>query len=141
MKIRNNILILIGGTGLFSFISFSAMAGSSNPTALEQLVQTRSSQQLAAEGYKYNHISSIAGSRKVELVARKDEAASTYKKWHDLKSNVVKHYPSSQDYVAVEAAAKAYSHAYKAFIDLQKSILAENGIPVDKVAKDIIALR
>jgi hypothetical protein len=43
--------------------------------------------------------------------------------------------------VAVEAAAKAYSHAYKAFIDLQKSILAENGVPVDKVAKDIIALR
>jgi hypothetical protein len=141
MKSRNNILFIIAGTGLSQFLSFAAIAGPSTPATLEKLIQTKTTQQLAAEGRQYNQITSLAGSRQDELVARKEEAASAYKKWRDLKHSVVKHYPNSQDYIAVEAAAKAYSHAYRAFIDLQKSILAENGIPLDKVAKNIIALR
>ncbi|MGB7598355.1 MAG: hypothetical protein WBM09_12400, partial [Gallionella sp.] len=55
---------------------------------------------------------------------------SAYKKWHDLKSLVSKH-PTYMDYQAIKVAADAYWDAYKAFIDLQKNLLAQYSVPHD----------
>lgn len=134
MKNVNSILYIIASTGLLSFLPFSAIAGSSTPATLEKKIQANTERQLAAEGKKYTRIVSLAGYRQDELTTRMNEGTSTYKKWRDLKSAVVTHYPSYNDYKAVEIAAKTYSHANKAFIDLQKSILAQNGVPLDTVA-------
>jgi hypothetical protein len=134
MKNANSILFVIASTGLLSLLPFGAIAGSSTPTTLEKKIQTNTERQLAAERKQYARIVSLAGNRQDELTTRKNEVTSTYKKWHDLKSDVVSHYPSSKDYKAVEIAAKTYSHANKAFIDLQKSILAQNRVPLDTVA-------
>lgn len=126
---------------LVSLLPFAAIAGSSTPTTLEKKIQANTEQQFAAEGKKYTRIVSLAENRQDELTTRKNEVFITYKKWQDLKSAVVSHYPTSEDYKAFEIASKAYSHAYKSFIDLQKSILTQNGVPLDKVAKNIIALQ
>jgi hypothetical protein len=140
MKSRNGVSFAIAGTALLSILSFPAVADSSNPVALQEMIQLNAGKQLAAEGNKYTEIVSLAGNSQDELTARRFEAVSAYKKWHDLKSDVLKHYPTSQDYRAVESAARTYAKANKAFIDLQKSILANNNIQPDKVAKRIIAL-
>lgn len=140
MKYSNGVTFAIAGTALLSILSFPAIADSSTPVALKEMIHLNAGKQLAAEGNKYTEIVSLAANRQDELTARRYEAASAYKKWHDLKSEVVKHYPTSQDYRAVEMAANAYSKANKAFIELQKSILADNNIPLDKVTDKIIAL-
>jgi hypothetical protein len=134
MKNGNSIFFAIASAGFISLLSFSAIADSSTPATLEKLIQVNTEIQLAAEGNKYTRIVSLAGNRQNELTTKKNEGTNTYKIWRDLKSAVVSHYPSSKDYKAVEIAAKTYSHANKAFIDLQKSILAQNGVPLDTVA-------
>ena len=141
MKNRNIAIFAVANTVLLSLLSFSASADTSTPVTPEEKIQLNVGKKLAAEGYKYAQIVSLAASREDELTARRYEAANAYKKWYDLKSAVVKHYPSSQDYIAVEMASREYSRANKAFIDLQKSILAQNGIPIHNVATEIIALR
>jgi hypothetical protein len=141
MKNRNIAIFAIANTVLLSLLSFSAIADTSTPVTPEEKIQLNVGKKLAAEGYKYAQIVSLAASREDELTARRYEAANAYKKWYDLKSAVVKHYPSSQDYIAVEMASREYSRANKAFIDLQKSILAQNGVPIHNVATEIIALR
>jgi len=141
MKNGNVAIFAIANTVLLSLLSFSAIADTSTPAALEEKIQLNVGKQLAADGYKYAQIVSLAASREDELTARRYEAANAYKKWYDLKSAVVKHYPSSQDYIAVEMASREYSRANKAFIDLQKSILSQNGVPIHNVATKIIALQ
>jgi len=141
MKKRIGVVFAIASTGLLSLLSLSALADSVTPVALKEMILLNAGKQLAAEGNKYTQIVSLAASKQDELTARRYEAAGTYKKWYDLKSSVVIHYPTSQDYREVEMAAKEYSHANKAFIDLQKSILVQNGVPLDKVAKKLIALQ
>ncbi len=140
MKIRNGVTFAVAGSALLSVLSFPAIADSSTPVALKEVIHLNAGKQLAAEGNKYTEIVSLAANRQDELTARRYEAANAYKKWHELKSAVVKHYPTSQDYRAVELAAAEYSKANKAFIDLQKRILADNNIPLDKVTEKIIAL-
>jgi hypothetical protein len=140
MKSRKGFTFAIAGSVLLSILSFSAFADSSTPAALEEMIQLNAGKQLAAEGNNYAEIVSLAANRQDELTARRYEASNAYRKWHDLKSEVVKHYPTSQDYRAVEMAANEYSNANKAFIDLQKSILASNNIPLDKVATKVIAM-
>ncbi len=140
MKNGNVAIFAVANTVLLSLLSFSAIADTSTPAALEEKIQLNVGKQLAADGYKYAQIVSLAASREDELTARRYEAANAYKKWYDLKSAVVKHYPSSQDYIAVEMASREYSRANKAFIDLQKSILSQNGVPIHNVATKIIAL-
>lgn len=131
MKNINRIIFTLASTGFFSFLSFSAIADSSTPYTLKDAIKVNAEKRLEAEGKKFTQIVSLAGSKQDELMARRNEAINSYKKWYDLKSAVVAHYPSSQDYREVEKAAKEYSHANKSLIDLQKSILAQNGIPLD----------
>jgi radical SAM superfamily enzyme with C-terminal helix-hairpin-helix motif len=141
MKSGNVAIIALANAMFLSLLSFPASADTSTPVTLEELVQLNVGKQLAAEGNKYTQIVSLAAGREDELTARRYEATHAYKKWSDLKSAVVKHYPSTQDYIAVEMASREYSRANKAFIDLQKSILAQNGVPVHNVATKIIALQ
>jgi hypothetical protein len=134
MKKGNKILIVVASTGLLSLMSFAAIADSSTSATLEQMIQAKAEKQLAAEGRKYSRIVALAGNMQGELTTRENEAASAYKKWHDLKSVVVSHYPSSNDFKDIEIAAKAYSQANKAFVDLQKNILAQKVAPLDPIA-------
>lgn len=134
MKKGNKILIVVANTGLLSLISFAAIAGPSTTAAFEKMIQARTEQQLTEEGKKYTRIVALAGNRQDELTTRRNEVASAYKKWHDLKSVVVSHYPSSNDFRNVELAAKTYSQANKAFVDLQKNILAQKEVPLDPTA-------
>jgi hypothetical protein len=139
MKNRKIAIFAMASTVLLSFMSLSAIADTSSPATLEERIQLNVGKQLAAEGYKYAQIVTLAASREGELTARRYAAANAYKRWYDLKSAVVKHYPSLQDYIAVEMASREYARANKAFIELQKSILAQNGVPVHNVATKIIA--
>jgi hypothetical protein len=141
MKNTNGVIFAVASAGLFSLLSFSAIADSSTPVDLKKMIRANAEKHLAAEGEKYTQIISLSGNRQDELMAKKEEVASAYKKWYDIKSAVVKHYPTAQDYRSVETAALTYSHAHKAFVDLQKNILAQNGIPLDKVATNIVALK
>jgi len=141
MENRNTTIFALANSVLLSLLSFSAIADTSTPVTLKEMIQLNVGRQLAEEGNKYTQIVSLAASREDELTARRYEAAIAYKKWCDLKSVVMTHYPSSQDYRAVEMAAKEYSHANGAFIELQKSILAQNGAPIHGVATKLIALQ
>lgn len=133
MKNGSNILFVVASTGLLSLMSFAAIASPSTPVSLEKMIRAKAEQQLAAEENKYTRIVSLAGSKQDELTTKMNEGASIYKTWQDLKSAVVSHYPSSTDYKAIEIVSKTYSHTNKAFIELQKSILAQNGAPLDTV--------
>jgi len=111
MKNRNIAIFAITNAVFLSLLSFSAIADTSTPVTPEEKVHLNVGKQLAAEGNKYAQIVSLAASREGELTARRYEATNAYKRWHDIKSAVVKHYPTNQDYRAVEAAAKEYSRA------------------------------
>ena len=141
MKNINSVIYAIAGTGLLSLLSFPATAGTSMPATLEEKVEVTIKQQLATEEKKYSHIVSLAGIRQDELTAKKNEVIDAYNKWSDLRYAVVSHYPTTEDFKAIEIAAKAYSQAYKAYIDLQKSILSQNGVPINMVAAKTIAMQ
>jgi hypothetical protein len=140
MKNGNVAILAMAGSALLSLVSFSAFADTSEPATPQERIQLNAGKQLAADGNKYAEIVTLAGSQEDELTAKRYEAAHAYKKWHDVKSAVVKHYPSYQDYVDVETASEKYSQANKAFIEMQKSILAQNGAPIHNVATKIIAM-
>jgi len=134
MKNGNKMFIVVANTGLMSLLSFAAIANPSTTATFEKMIQTKAEQRLATEENKYTRIVMLAGSKQDELAARKNEVASTYKNWSDLKSAVVSHYPSANDFKDVENAAKAYSQANRAFMNLQKNILAQNANALDPVA-------
>jgi hypothetical protein len=133
-------VLAMASSALMSLLSFSAFADTSMPSTPQERIQLNAGKQLGAEGYKYAEIVTLAGNQEKELTASRYEAANAYKKWHDVKSAVVKHYPSYQDYADVEMASNEYSRANKAFIELQKSILARNGASIHNVATKIIAM-
>jgi hypothetical protein len=134
MKKGNKMLNIVASTGLLSLISFAAFASQSTTATFEKMVQAKAEQQFANEGIKYTRIVALAGNRQDELATKKNEVSSAYKKWYDLKSAVVSHYPSSNDFKDVEVAAKTYSQANKAFVDLQKNILSQNEGKLDPIA-------
>jgi hypothetical protein len=134
MKNGNKVLIVITNAGIMSLLSFAAIANPSTSATFEKMVQAKAEQRIAAEENKYTKLVTLAGSRQNDLKASRNEVASTYKNWNSLKLSVVSHYPSANDYKDVENAAKAYSTANKKFIDLQKSILAQDANSLDAVA-------
>lgn len=130
----------VANTVLFSLLSASAFAGTSEPATLQEKVQLSINKRLAAEADKYASIVNLAPAKESELTAKRAEASKAYKKWHDLKVSVATRYPSAQDYKAVELASSEYSRANKAFIELQKSILAQNGVPFHKIATKMVVM-
>lgn len=144
MKIESS--ILFAALGLVSLFSSVATAGVSSAEAIhksgataaeisyltspEKMMQTNIEKKLVAEARKYTQIVALAGERQDEVAKRKAEVASTYAKWRELKSaGEASNNANANDLKAVELAAQAYSQAYKEFIELQKDILAKNGVP------------
>ncbi len=146
MKSGNKILIVIAG--LLSSVAFAGTSSTeqnkgndrttpemSHTLALEKMIQANTEQLLAAEAKKYSQVVALAGNKQGELEKTKNEVTIAYKAWHDLKSAVeASHNAGVNEFKAVEAASKVYSKANKAFIDIQKDILAKNGVPFDAVA-------
>lgn len=146
MKHGNKILVVVAG--LISSVAFAgtssteqnkgndrAAPGMSQGIALEKMIQQNNEKLLAAEAKKYSQVFALAGNRQGELAKSKDEASVAYKAWHDMKSSVeASRNAGANEFKAVEAASQVYSKANKAFIDMQKDILAKNGVPFDAVA-------
>lgn len=136
---KSKISILSAITVSLSLLSSVAIADTSSTMSpalgLEKMIQAKAEQNLAAEANNYTKIAALAGDRQDELAKRKSEVAKADKRWHEIKSDVEasNNKANSNDFKAVEAAAQAYSQANKAFIDLQKDILAKNGFPFDAV--------
>lgn len=143
MKNENNILIAMAGFSLL--LSSVAIAGTSaaeqsqrinvatpemtQTLTLEKMIQENTEKKRMADVEKYAKITTIAGDRKNELAKKRDEVTNAYKTWRDLKSAAeTSQNTSPKNFKAVEAAAQAYSQANKAFVELQKDILAKNGI-------------
>lgn len=137
MKSKTNIISAIAGAlSLLSSVAIADTSPEMSPAlGLEKMIQAKSEQKLAAEAKNFNQIAALAGDRQDELAKRKNEVASTFKTWHDLKSAVEAspNKASSNEFKAIEVAAQSYSQANKAFIDLQKDILAKNGFSFDAV--------
>lgn len=137
MKGKISILSIVAGS--LSFLSSVAIADTSPEMSpalnLEKMIQAKSEQKLAEEANNYTKIAALAGDRQDELAKRKSEVAKAYKTWHDIKSDVEASHNKANygDFKAVEEAAQSYAQANKAFIDLQKDILAKNGFPLDAV--------
>jgi hypothetical protein len=134
MKSRSKLFVVCASVGLLSLLSFSAIAESCTCATLKEAIQTNAEKQYTAEIQKYARIVSLAGSRRNELAMRKAEVSNAYNGLNDLISAVMSHGPTSQDYKNIAVAAATYSAARGAFIDLQKSILARNGVPPEVVA-------
>ena len=114
----------------------------SQALTLEEAIQKNTEQKLAVETKKYSQIAAVAGNRQDELERRKNEVNNTYKIWRDLKSAVeVPRNANPDGFRAVEAAALAYSRANREFIELQKDILAKNGVPSDTANNLIVVNR
>ena len=128
------VLMRIANTGALSLLPIAAMAGSPPSVALEQKVQENVERQLAEKGNQYSRIVMLAGNRRDELAARKDDAINAYRKWRDLTHAVVSRSPGANDYKTVAAAVNAYWNANDAFVGLQKRIIAENGARLDTVS-------
>lgn len=155
MKIGNNIhFAAVGLMSLFSTVAAAGTVGDSSIKSsmaaemssvsnLEKIIQANTEQKLIDEAKKYNQVVALAGDRQDEVAKRKNEAISAKAKWHELKTAVeVSHNPTANDLKTIDLAAQAYSKAYKAFIDLQKDILANNGVPSDAIntltAKNVV---
>lgn len=107
--------------------------------ALEQMIQKHTEQQHAADAQKYAQLAAQAGNKKNELEAKRAEVINAYKTWNDLKSGAEMSSGSGANHFkAVEKAAEAYSHANKEFINLQKNILATNGVPAAEANNRIV---
>lgn len=152
MKIENNVLFATAGfLSLFSSVAIAGISSTehnskngnvapemSHVLALEKAIQANAEQKLAAEtkaeAKKFTQVVALAGGRQDEVEKRKNEVINTYKTWHELKSTVgVSRSANANDFKAVEVAAQAYSQANKAFLELQKDILAKNGVPSGSV--------
>lgn len=137
MKSNTSILSAVAGSLiLLSSVAIADTSSTISPAlGLEKMIQAKAEQNLAAEANNFAQIAALAGDRQEELAKRKSEVARAYKTWHDIKSDVEASHNKANisDFKAVEAAAQVYSQANKAFIDLQKDILAKNGFPFDAV--------
>lgn len=146
MKSENNLLFTIAGLlSLFSSVAIAdtsfaeqknngAAPEISQALALEKMIQKNTEQKFAVEDKKYTQIVALAGNRQNELAKRKSEVTNAYQIWQDAKSAVEQsRNANSAGFKAIEVAAQSYSQANKAFIDLQKDILAKNGVSSDLI--------
>lgn len=146
MKSKNHLLLALAGLLTLSSSIASADAtfserqnnvatqGISQALALEKMIQKNTEQKFAAEDKKYTQIVMLAGDRQDELAKRKNEVVKAYKIWQESKSAVeLSRNANSDGFKAIEVAAQSYSQANKAFIDLQKDILAKSGVSSDLI--------
>lgn len=128
-----NQISIISITALLALSSSAAFADSMNSErALQKKIQETSEQQRAAEAKKYERVSALAGDKRGDLAAKKEEVTNAYNKWQEQKTaaDAAKNSDASK-YKAVAAAAEKHAQANKAFMDAQKEVLAKNGAMPD----------
>jgi len=142
MKIETS--VFVATAGFLSLISSVAFAAAEMPSAqtLEKAIQANTEQKIVAETKKYTQIVSLAGGRQDAVEKAKNEVINTYKIWRELKFSVeASRSANASDFKAIEVAAKSHAQANKTFVDLQKDILAKNGVTFDAantlVANDV----
>lgn len=110
---------------------------------LEKTILENVEKQRQADAEKYTRIATLAGDKKDELEKRRNEVSRTYQIWHDLKSAMTtsSNKANAGSFKAVEVAAQAYSEANKAFIGLQKTILARANVPHKDQAAYLVVMR
>lgn len=133
MKNQSSIIII---AGLLSFSSAVAFADTlSSERALQKAIQAKAEQTQAANAKSYERIATLAGNKSGELASKKDAAANTYNEWNQQKSAVESSKSiDASKFKAVNAAAEKHAQANKAFVDMQKEILAQNGGSSDSMA-------
>lgn len=132
MKNKSTIVAIAGLLAFFSSVAFADTLASER--GLQKAIQENAEQKHAADAKKYERVSALAGDKRGELTAKKDEVTNTYNKWHELKSAAdASKNTNSVKFKAVEAAAEKHAQANKAFVDAQKEILAKNGALSDGV--------
>lgn len=153
MKNENRMTVAIAGLSLL--LSSAAIAGASpagqpekggdttpemtRTLTLENLIRENTEKKRMADTAKYAQITTLAGDKKNELEKRMADVTNTYKIWRDLKLAVESsHSTNPNNFKAIEVAAQAYAQANKAFIDLQKDILAKNGVPSAEINARIV---
>ncbi|MBI3222990.1 MAG: hypothetical protein HYZ46_08025 [Nitrosomonadales bacterium] len=128
-------IVIASTLSLLSIFSAAACADTlASERALQKKIQETTEQQRAADAKKYERVSALAGDKRGELAAKKDEVANTYNKWQEQKAaaDAAKNTDANK-YKAVEAAAEKHAQANKQFMDMQKEILAKNGALADGV--------
>lgn len=128
-------IVIASTLGLLSLFSATVFADTlASERALQKKIQETTEQQRAADAKKYERVSALAGDKRGELAAKKDEVANTYNKWQEQKAaaDAAKNTDANK-YKAVEAAAEKHAQANKQFMDMQKEILAKNGALADGV--------
>lgn len=128
-------IVIASTLSLLSLFSATVCADTlASERALQKKIQETTEQQRAADAKKYERVSALAGDKRGELAAKKDEVANTYNKWQEQKAaaDAAKNTDANK-YKAVEAAAEKHAQANKQFMDMQKEILAKNGALADGV--------
>lgn len=132
MKNQSAIIAITSLLSIFSTVAIADTLASQH--GLQKAIQEKAEQKHAADAKKYEQISALAGDKRAELAAKKGEAANTYDKWHEQKSSVAAAKGNdAAKFKAVQTAAEKHAQANKAFMDMQKEILAKNGASDDMV--------
>lgn len=101
---------------------------------LQKAIHEKVEQTHAAETKKYDRVAALAGDKRHELSEKKAAVTKTYNEWHQLNAAVNdSKNPDSEQFKALEAAAEKHARASKAFMDLQKEILAKKSAPPDSI--------
>lgn len=123
--------------------ALTAGKGLTGHQSLEKAILENAEKQRQAGAEKYTRIAALAGDKKDELEKRRNEVTRTYQKWHDLKSAMTA-FPNkakADNFKAIEEAAQAYAEAKKAFIELQKTILARAHVSHKHQAAYLVVMR
>lgn len=123
--------------------ALTAGNGLAKHQSLEKTILENVEKQRQADAEKYTRIATLAGDKKDELEKRRNEVNRTYQIWHDLKSATTasSNRANADSFKAVEVAAQTYSEANKAFIDLQKTILARANVSHKDQAAYLVVMR
>lgn len=132
MKNQTAVVIIASFLSVFSAVSIADTLSSERD--LQKAIQEKAEQKHVADAKKFERVSALAGDKRAELAAKKDEVANTHHQWHELKSAAeTSKNADSAKFKAVEAAAEKHAQANRAFVGMQKEILAKNGALSDGV--------
>jgi hypothetical protein len=127
MKTQSAVFAITGFLSIFSSVTFAD--SSVSESGLLKAIHDRVEKMHATDAKKYDRVLELAGDRRNELSAKKDQVAKAYDEWHELKSAAnLSVNGDAAKFKAIEAAAEKHAQASKAFMDLQNDILAKNNV-------------
>ncbi|MDH4233898.1 MAG: hypothetical protein OEV15_02010 [Gallionella sp.] len=136
MTKQNTVVAIAGFITLFSSVAFAGTLASERD--LEKMVQKNVEQRNAADEKKYNQVAAIAGDKRKELDAKREETIKTYNIWRELNSAAEASRSDTAKFKAIEAGEK-HAKANKEFVEMQKNVLLKTSDDVT-VAEAINAL-